>query len=56
MGTFIFLLISDTYTTPAALVGKVEVLVVAGGGAGTGGGNGGGDWSFSGRRHEDYRW
>jgi len=33
---------SDTYTTPAALVGKVEVLVVAGGGAGMGGGNGGG--------------
>jgi len=33
---------SDTYTTPAALVGKVEVLVVAGGGAGMGGGAGGG--------------
>jgi hypothetical protein len=33
---------SDTYTTPAALVGTIQVLVVAGGGAGMGGGNGGG--------------
>ena len=33
---------NDTYTTPAALVGTLEVLVVAGAGGGSGGGNGGG--------------
>ena len=32
---------SDTYTTPAALVGTIQVLVVAGGGGGSGGGAGG---------------
>ena len=33
---------SDTYTTPAGLMGTIEVLVVAGAGSGSGGGNGGG--------------